>query len=310
MRAGRPHDMAAMRPIRVASVFVPALLFAACVPQDRYDAAVKDAQQAHAQLTQCAGDMEKARADLARLNEALTQLQALADQEKKSLADSAGSARDLQAKLDNAIATNAQLKKELERLGKNADSLLAEKGGLASALGDAKARLEELRKAQAAAAARAQLYKDVLAKFQKMIDAGQLRIALRNGRMVIQLANDVLFDSGHTEIKPAGQQALAQVAGIFKTIGDRKFQVAGDTDNVPIHNERYPSNWELSTARAVEVVRYLVAQGVRPDVLSAAGYGEFDPVAPNEDGAGRARNRRIEITLQPNIDELVSVPPG
>jgi chemotaxis protein MotB len=302
--------MAAMRPIRVASVFVPALLFAACVPQDRYDAAVKDAQQAHAQLTQCAGDMEKARADLARLNEALTQLQALADQEKKSLADSAGSARDLQAKLDNAIATNAQLKKELERLGKNADSLLAEKGGLASALGDAKARLEELRKAQAAAAARAQLYKDVLAKFQKMIDAGQLRIALRNGRMVIQLANDVLFDSGHTEIKPAGQQALAQVAGIFKTIGDRKFQVAGDTDNVPIHNERYPSNWELSTARAVEVVRYLVAQGVRPDVLSAAGYGEFDPVAPNEDGAGRARNRRIEITLQPNIDELVSVPPG
>jgi chemotaxis protein MotB len=100
------------------------------------------------------------------------------------------------------------------------------------------------------------------------------------------------------------------VAVIFRSIGDRKFQVAGDTDNVPIHTERFPSNWELSTARAVEVVRYLIAQGVRPDVLSAAGYGEFDPVASNDDASSRARNRRIEITLQPNIDELVAVPAG
>jgi chemotaxis protein MotB len=281
-----------------------------CVAQDRYDAAVKDGQQVRGILAQCAADIEKTRAEVARLNAALLDAQAALDRQKKELDAGTASRGDLQAKLDNAIATGAQLKKELERLGKNADALLAEKGGLASALTDAKARLEELRKAQAAAAARAQLYKDVLAKFQKMIDAGELRIALRNGRMVIQLSNDVLFDSGHTQIKPAGQQALTQVAGVFRTIGDRKFQVAGDTDNVPIHNERFPSNWELSTERAVEVVRFLVAQGVRPELLSAAGYGEFDPVAPNDDPAGRTRNRRIEITLQPNIDELVSVPPG
>jgi chemotaxis protein MotB len=299
-----------MKYLRLITVLAAAPLFVACVPKDRFDAAINDAQQAHAQLGLCAGDLAKSRTDLARLNDALAQAQAVIDQEKKALADAGGNAKDLQTKLDNAIATSAQLKKELERLGKNADALLAEKGGLASALSDAKARLEELRRAQAAAAARAQLYKEVLAKFQKMIDAGQLRIALRNGRMVIQLANDVLFDSGHTEIKPAGQQALAQVAVIFKSIGDRKFQVAGDTDNVPIHSERFPSNWELSTARAVEVVRFLIAQGVRPDVLSAAGYGEFDPVASNDDASSRARNRRIEITLQPNIDELVAVPAG
>jgi chemotaxis protein MotB len=289
---------------------------AACVSQDRYDAAVKDAQQVRAGLEACSADVQKARAEaaglndaLARVNDALAQAQAALAQSKKSLDDANGTAASLQAKVDNAIAENAQLKKELERLGKNADKLLAEKGGLASALADAKARLEELRKAQAAAAARAQLYKEVLAKFQKMIDAGELRIALRNGRMVIQLQNDVLFDSGHTELKPAGQQAIAQVAAIFRTIPDRKFQVAGDTDTVPIHTERYPSNWELSTARAVEVVRFLIAKGLRPEELSAAGYGEFDPVAPNDDAAGRARNRRIEITLQPNIDELVTVPP-
>ena len=287
-----------------------AALAAGCVSKDQFDTAVRDGQQVRATLAACSAEVDKSHAEIARLNAALTQAQALLDEQRKSLAAATGSSRDLQAKLDNAIATNAQLKKELERLGKNADALLAERGGLASALTDAKARLEELRKAQAAAAARAQLYKEVLAKFQKMIDAGELRIALRNGRMVIQLANDVLFDSGHTEIKGAGQQALTQVAGIFRTIADRKFQVAGDTDNVPIHSERYPSNWELSTARAVEVVRFLIAQGVRPEVLSAAGYGEFDPVAPNDDAASRARNRRIEISLQPNIDELVAVPPG
>jgi chemotaxis protein MotB len=294
---------------RLGSTITLATLLMGCVPQDRFDAAVRDAQQAHAQLGQCGRDMDTARADLAHLNDAIARAQALADRQKKALADATGTSTELQTKLDNAIATNAQLKQELERLGKNADALLAEKGGLASALRDAKARLEELRKAQAAAAARAQLYKDVLAKFRKMIDAGQLRIALRNGRMVIQLANDVLFDSGHTEIKPTGQQALAEVAGIFRTIADRNFQVAGDTDNVPIRTDRFASNWELSTARAVEVVRFLIAQGVRPEVLSAAGYGEFDPVAPNDDPGGRSRNRRIEITLQPNIDELVAIPP-
>jgi chemotaxis protein MotB len=279
-------------------------MLGACVPQSQYDALLADARKAHGDLDHCGADVTALRADdaaahaeVARLNDAVKAAEALVAQHDKSLLDAQGSARDLQAKVDNAIAENAQLKKELLRLGKNADSLLAEKGGLASALTDAKARLEELRKAQAAAAARAQLYKEVLAKFRKMIDAGQLNIALRNGRMVIQLANDVLFDSGKTEIKSAGEKALAQVGVIFKTIPDRKFQVAGDTDNVPIHTERFPSNWELSTARAVQVVRFLVAQGVRPEVLSAAGYGEFDPVAPNDGAEGRTRNRRIEISL-------------
>jgi chemotaxis protein MotB len=141
-----------------------------------------------------------------------------------------------------------------------------------------------------------------------MIDAGELKVTLRNGRMVIQMANDVLFDSGQTEIKPAGKAALAQVGEVLRTIQNRRFQVAGDTDNVPIQTTLFPSNWELSTRRAVEVVHFLVSQGVRADALSAAGYGEFDPIASNDSPQGRTRNRRIEIALQPNIDELVAVP--
>ena len=140
-----------------------------------------------------------------------------------------------------------------------------------------------------------------------MIDAGQLKVTLRNGHMVLQMANDVLFDSGKTDIKGSGQDALRQVATVLKTISDRHFQVAGDTDNVPIQTALFPSNWELSTRRAVEVVHFLVTQGMRPQLLSA---GEFDPISPNDSADGRAKNRRIEITLEPNINELVALPAG
>ncbi len=141
-----------------------------------------------------------------------------------------------------------------------------------------------------------------------MIDAGKLKVVLRKGRMIIVLPNDVLFDSGKTSIKADGKAALAQVAKLLATIPDREFLVAGDTDNVRIHTERFPSNWELSTQRAVEVVEFLISNGMKPESLAAAGYGEFDPVAPNDTPANRALNRRIEIVLQPNIAELPEMP--
>ena len=77
---------------------------------------------------------------------------------------------------------------------------------------------------------------------------------------------------------------------------------------MPIGTARFPSNWELSTARSVNVVKYLVDEGVKAELLSAAGYGEYDPVSPNDSDEGKAKNRRIEIVLQPNIAELVQIP--
>jgi chemotaxis protein MotB len=291
------------------------LWLASCVPQGKYDDALKDAAQAHGDAVAARGDAQKlggdlaaARAELERLRATLKEAEAHASEDDQALAKAGALGREQAAKLDGAIAENEQLRKELTRLGKNVDTFLAEKGSLATALADAKKRLEELRQAQAAAEARAALFKQLALKFHKMIDAGDLRVVLRRGHMVIQLANDVLFESGRTEIKPRGQDALRQVAAILRTLSDRHFQVAGDTDNVPIQTPLFPSNWELSTRRAVEVVHFLIAQGMRSDALSAAGYGEFDPVASNETADGRTRNRRIEITLEPNINELVSVP--
>jgi chemotaxis protein MotB len=285
-----------------------ALLALACVPRDRYDNAVKSAENGKAAYARCAADSARLQSEVDRLNAALRDAAAGIEARDKSLAETQLGQHDLQTKLDDATAQNEQLVAELQRLGKNADALLAEKGSLSSALADAKKRLEELRKAQAAADSRAALYRDLARKFQRMIDAGQLKITLRDGRMVIQLANDVLFDSGQTNLKPEGQKAIKELSAVLKTIPNRRFQVAGDTDNVPIGKSNFQSNWELSAARAVEVVQFLIKDGVKPSLLSAAGYGEFDPIAPNDTPVNRAKNRRIEITLQPNIEELVAVP--
>jgi chemotaxis protein MotB len=292
----------------VVLVAAPSLVLAACVSKGRYDSAVQDAQTANSALAAALDRAKSEENEIAKLRDELNAAENQTQQRDQKLSDLSTSHHNLQAQLDEATAINAKLRGELERLGKNVDQMLAEKGTLSKALEDAKSRLEQLRRAQEAAEARAQLFQQFVQKFRQMVDAGQLKIITRNGRLVLQLPNDVLFDSGQIAIKPAGKEALSQVAQVLKTVSGRSFQVAGDTDNVPIQTSRFPSNWELSTARAVEVVRWLVAQGIDPKELSAAGYGEFDPVASNDTSDGRARNRRIEITLQPNLDELVAAP--
>ncbi len=174
---------------------------------------------------------------------------------------------------------------------------------------DQKAQLEEARRAMAEAQEREKLLTDLQTKFKRMIDLGHLKVTKRHGRVVLQLRNDVLFDTGEADVKPDGKTALAEVAGTLRTVGAKRFQVAGHTDTQPITTDKkkeFPTNWELSAARAIAVVKLLTAQGVDPSTLSAAGYGPYDPVASNATPDGMAKNRRIEITLVPNVADLVT----
>jgi chemotaxis protein MotB len=211
---------------------------------------------------------------------------------------------DLQKKIDEDTQLISTMKQRLEKLGENVDNLVKERGQLTQSVADTTARLEELRKQKAAADARLQTFRNLVQKLRSMIDAGQLKVVIRNGRMIIALPNDILFDSGKVDVKAEGKKALAGVAQALATVGDRDFLVAGHTDDLPIKTAQFPSNWELSTRRAVEVVHYLVSQGMKPKVLAAAGYGEFDPAVANDSAEHRAQNRRIEIVLQPNISDL------
>lgn len=285
-----------------------ALVSFGCVSKSKFDLAMHDAQQAHAESDARGKKNAELEAKLSTLEGSLKQAEADAQARDQKLSELSTASANLQQKLDEATAINQQMRGELQRLGKDVDKILKEKGELSSALEDAKARLAELRRAQEAADKRAALFADLTKKLQKMIDAGSLTVVMRDGRMVLQLSNDVLFDSGQVKVKPSGRAAIGDLATALKTISDRKFQVAGHTDDVPVKVSGFASNWELSTARAVEVVELLIKDGVKPQALSAAGYGEFDPIAPNTTPIGRTKNRRIEITLVPDLSELVAVP--
>jgi chemotaxis protein MotB len=122
--------------------------------------------------------------------------------------------------------------------------------------------------------------------------------------MRLKLPSNVLFPSGNADLSEKGQKTLARVTKLLLELKDKRFVVAGYTDNVPIATEQFKNNWYLSTARAVTVVEFMIAQGFPAEQLGAAGYADVDPVASNKSKKGRQKNRRIEIIVVPDLSDL------
>lgn len=120
----------------------------------------------------------------------------------------------------------------------------------------------------------------------------------RRGLVIRVLTDRLLFASGSATLIPQAYPLLSEIAGLVNVDRTHPVAVEGNTDDVPIHSGSFPSNWELSTARASMVVRFLIGQGVYPTRLSASGYADLRPIDSNASAAGRARNRRVEIVLQ------------
>ena len=175
---------------------------------------------------------------------------------------------------------------------------------LEAALAATSAKLAEMQDAGEAMGARLAEFNAMKAKFQRMIDSGTLDISFRRGRMIVELPAAVLFDSGSAELSEAGSDAVIRLAKILRNVPQHRFLVGGHTDNVPAVKE-YKSNWDLSAARAVRVTESLTRHGVAPTRLVIAGYAEFDPIATNSTDTGRQKNRRIEIILEPYVEQKV-----
>jgi chemotaxis protein MotB len=180
-------------------------------------------------------------------------------------------------------------------------TLLSQRGAQYESL---QQRLESLQAVEQEVRERNAIYQDVIGRFRSLMDGGQLSVAIQRGRMVILLPQDVLFESGSARLGREGQSVITEVASVLAEFPDRRFQVEGHTDNVPISSAPFPSNWELSSARALAVVRLLETGGVAAENLSGAAYGEHQPVASNEDRDSRRLNRRIEIVMLPNLDVI------
>jgi chemotaxis protein MotB len=198
-----------------------------------------------------------------------------------------------------------QLRKELEQAKSQAEEARtalaksqADAADLTEKIGQNQTQIEQLQKEKEAAT---KAHKSLEEEMRAAIESKDVTISQLQGKLTVNILDRVLFDSGEAVVKPDGEAVLRQVAGVLAQHPALKIHVIGHTDDVPIKasaRSRFPSNWELSTARATAAVRFLSEQaGVDPRRLGALGYGEFRPVAENSNAEGRARNRRIAITI-------------
>lgn len=192
------------------------------------------------------------------------------------------------AELDDLHQTRDQLDIDVKRLREKEASLSAQLEQQQTELAARGSEIDRLRST----------YEGLVKDLEKEVAAGQIEITQLREGLQLNLAQEILFPSGSAEVSPAGAVVLAKVAERVSSL-PHTVVVEGHTDNVPIHSSRYPTNWELAGARASRVVRILADHGVDPKRLSAVSVGEFQPRAPNDTPEGRAKNRRIEITLKP-----------
>jgi len=200
-----------------------------------------------------------------------------AQQNQKKLQDESEKTAALEKKLAEVQQQNTALQQQLSEATAASAKLKEEKGAL------------EAKSAQ---------YEQLAGSLQEQIKSGEVELSELKGKMTVKLKDKVLFSSASASLNKQGKAALDKVADAFKDLKGKNVVVAGYTDDVPIGSKSgFKDNWDLSTARAVNVVRYLQSKGVSPGMLGAAGFSEFRPLVPNDSVANRSQNRRIEIAL-------------
>jgi chemotaxis protein MotB len=209
-------------------------------------------------------------------------------------------AQDAQAQAlkasDEANAKLKVLEGEKAALEAAKKALEDEKGILSETVKEKEAELAKLKAT----------YDNLQEKMDEEIKKGEIRLSQSEGRIQVDMVDKILFDSGSAALSKRGEEVLSRIGAVLAKVEDKQIQVSGHTDNAPPSEriaDKFPSNWELSTARAVNVTRFMAETAQVPAKrLVAAGYGEFHPIATNNTAEGRAKNRRIEILLTPLLE--------
>jgi chemotaxis protein MotB len=293
--------------LSVLVVLLAAGLSACSVMQSTYQVKVDEADS----LTKRLAALQKKYDDLAAENTALkvrnerlisdlsgmtlqkdkltTDLAYVTGQRDKAAADKEEVDKILASKSDSLSQTIFELRRKVDDLDAANAKLKSENASLV------KAREEQVQKVSST-------YESLLEKMKSEISQGQVTISELKGKLTVNMVDSILFDSGKAEVKKGGLEILGKVISILKDVKDKSIRIEGHTDDVQIVGalaKRYPTNWELSAARAINVTRYLQDQQLDPGQLSAVAYGEWKPVATNDTAEGKAKNRRIEIILVP-----------
>ena len=286
-----------MRISTLTFTILPLLFLSACVSSGKHEAALAEMDS----MRQSLGSAQE------EINRNQQQIQKTEQELDAAKMQNALAQEEINRNQQQIQKTEQELKSARLQVVAAVDELMkleARKKDLQQELSESQAQMTTLRNIEIETKRRNQIYENFVNTLKTMIDGGQLTVSIEQGRIVINLPNNVLFKSGSANLNPEGEEALTQIGSVLSQFSDRRFQIEGHTDNKPIKSAQFPSNWELSTSRALTVVHLLTDIDVDPENISAAGFGEFRPRADNETEEGRQLNRRIEIIMLPNLDIL------
>lgn len=287
-------------------------LLLGCVPKKDHLAAMAEQEATLSeQIDACGVDNERLALSLEAERRSNAELERLSAEQQASnaalkgeLDAMAATLSDLSARGRQSRDQKAELEAQLARLQERSAADAVAAAAAQERIAALKAEAERLAAEKEALEQKTAEYDALVAGLQAEIDDGQITISELSGKLTVQVSNALLFDSGSTELKAAGQAALGKVAGVLQSVSDREIRVEGHTDNVPVRSgAAFADNWALSALRAREVVVLLTAQGVPPGRVAVVGYGDQRPIASNDTPEGRASNRRTEIVLAPRLEQ-------
>ncbi len=309
-----------MRFGRILLILLGIVLFTGCVSSKEYKARLVDIDNLKTDVSILEEKLKVKEGEKVALEAELSRLKKEKDElikEKEALAEKNADLKFLlEAKKDELTKELGNVKTKLsekEQRIKGIEDELKSKNMQISELKEEIAGLSQekskaIEEKEKAIAELKKTYDNLVTELNEEIKKGEIVVTQLRDKLSLSMVEKILFDSGSAEVKKKGRKVLERVAEILKNVTNKQIRIEGHTDNVPIGPRiigKFPTNWELSTARATNVVKYLREKGIDPEILNAAGYSEYRPVESNDTEEGKAKNRRIDIVLTPlDVDRV------
>ncbi len=288
----------------ISSLLVVSVLMTGCVSNGVHEHALAELDSCQLQLATCNSDLASCSATSKTLTEQNAVFQTELQSKNSQLESAQNLVKSQYTNYANCVAAQSSSDSEVRRLNSE----------LNRANNELTERIQQLQLSESTI----NLLRDTIAKQREAVTnltarlkaelesfSGELTVEIRDGKVYVAMSDKLLFQSGSVKIDEQGKKALEQLASVIKNSKDIDIVIEGHTDNVPISTSRFSDNWDLSVIRATSITRVLINDyGLSPERLVPSGRGQHYPVHDNESAAGRALNRRTEIVLSPNLDEM------
>lgn len=300
------------------------VMFSSCiVSKKKYDDLLAQKVRMEADLADRGAELDKANADIATLNERLHELQEdttnlgidirKTSQQLISLerehAQLSSSYRNLLSNSGRLNRDLAQQQQQLLAIQENLERTRTLNDSLSNSLAEREKKVQELEQVLTNKDKAVQDLRNMISSALLNFKENDISVTVKNGKVYVSLAEQLLFGSGSVQVDSKGIAALQQLAKAIKDKKDINIMVEGHTDNVPVSRKSayMNDNWDLSVMRATSITRILVKAGVSPEQITASGRSEYVPLATNDSPANKQKNRRTEIIITPDLDELFSI---